>query len=297
MQPQDFLTIAFVIAGAVVMAMAIRLTSRILKLLQKGSFSKHWRMLMFLMGFFFIGYLATTILLSTGHDELIVLLAGVIFFCGALFVYLVVYTGKLTIKDLIETTVSKETLESVNHALISAQEQAKEANRLAFSDPLTHLANRRLIDEYLAKITASTYRHKDYGAVLMMDLDGFKAVNDTHGHEAGDAVLIEVAERLKHMLRAEDAIGRIGGDEFVVLIHGLGDDDKIAKERVSNLATRIIATVSKPLSFNNVELAVGASIGIRMLGLEEMDKDRALREADFALYEAKKGGKGHAAMF
>ncbi|OIP99303.1 MAG: hypothetical protein AUK35_08400 [Zetaproteobacteria bacterium CG2_30_46_52] len=297
MHLHDILTIALVIAGAGVMALAIRLTSRILKLLQKGPFSKHWRMLMMLMSFFFIGYIAVTVLLGTGHDELIVLLAGVIFFCGALFVYLVVYTGKLTIKDLIETTVSKETLESVNHALISAQEQAKEANRLAFSDPLTHLANRRLIDEYLAKITASTFRHKDYGAVLMMDLDGFKAVNDTHGHEAGDAVLIEVAERLKHMLRAEDAIGRIGGDEFVVLIHGLGDDDKIAKERVTNLATRIISTVSKPLNFNNVGLAVGASIGIRMLGLEEIDKDRALREADFALYEAKKGGKGHAAMF
>jgi len=297
MNGQEMVTIGLVIAGAVVMGLAISLTRRILKLLQKGLFSKHWKILILLMSFFFVGYIAISLLLMAGHIEVIVVLTGVIFFCGALFVYLVVYTGKLTIKNLIETTVSKETLESVNTALIKAQEQAKEANKLAFSDPLTHLANRRLIDEYLKKITLSTFRHKDFGAVMMLDLDHFKVVNDEHGHEAGDAVLIGVAKRLKQMLRTEDALGRIGGDEFVILIHGLGDNEKAAKKRMINLAKRVIETVSQPILFNDKALEVGASMGIRMLGLEELDKGRALREADFALYEAKKSGKGHAAMF
>ena len=292
MQLQDIFTIVFIVTGALVLGMSIVQADIILRMLRKSAFSKHWRILIFLMCFFLAGYLIITWMIAVGIKGFLVTLTGVIFLFGALFVYLVVYTGRLTIKDLIDTTVSKEALESVNDALTNAQEQARKANQLASTDSLTHLANRRMILDDLKKIAASTYRHKNYGAVLIMDLDGFKAVNDTHGHEVGDAVLIEISERLKSMQRTEDAIGRIGGDEFVILVHGLGDNEEIARKKILELAERIIRLVSEPISFNGINMQVGASIGIHLLGSENIDAETSLRKADEALYRAKKAGRG-----
>ncbi len=181
---------------------------------------------------------------------------------------------------------------------VTARDEALvQVGRLALTDPLTHLANRRLISEHLGLAIAASVRHHEYGAVLVLDLDGLKAVNDIHGHKAGDAVLVGVAERLPSMIRAEDVVGRLGGDEFVVLIHRLGTDQPAARDRALVIADKLIALVRQPFEFNGTTLRVGASIGIRLLGSSTLDAPTALHEADVALYRAKDAGRGRAVLF
>ena len=165
-------------------------------------------------------------------------------------------------------------------------------NHLAHVDPLTQLANRRLVSKHLQKIIAGIVRHKVYGALLLLDLDGFKPINDAHGHDAGDAVLIEIAKRLQSISRSEDIVGRLGGDEFVVLINYLDVDKQIAQDKASRISQKLINRVSEPFYFNEKTLYVGASVGIRLLGIEELNADIAISEADIAMYRAKRAGKG-----
>lgn len=189
----------------------------------------------------------------------------------------------------------------INPFVVARDEALAKINHLAHTDPLTQLANRRLISEHLTKIISSSLRYKDHGAVLLIDLDGFKLINDNHGHEAGDALLVAIAERLRSIVRAEDVVGRIvgrlGGDEFVVLIHRLGDNEQISRDRSLAVADKLIDSISKPVDFNSKSLQVGASIGIRLLGIEKLDPEEAISEADIAMYRAKKAGKGRAVFF
>ncbi len=181
---------------------------------------------------------------------------------------------------------------------VAARDEALvQVGRLALTDPLTKLANRRLISEHLGIAIAASVRHQEYGAVLALDLDGLKAINDNHGHKAGDAVLVGVAERLPSIIRAEDVVGRLGGDEFVVLIHRLSTDEAVARDRAVLIADKLIALVRQPLEFKGKILQVGASIGIRLLGTSALDVPTALHEADVALYRAKEAGRGRAAFF
>jgi two-component system cell cycle response regulator len=168
---------------------------------------------------------------------------------------------------------------------------------LAHTDPLTQLPNRRLISMHLEKCLAGAVRHKVRGAILLLDLDGFKAINDLHGHDAGDKVLIEVARRLKFHTRAEDVIGRIGGDEFIILIQHLDTDNQTAHDTVYRLAKKLVNAIHEPICFNDQTLNVSASIGIRLLKPEELDTTSIIREADAAMYHAKQAGKGRAVFF
>jgi len=170
-------------------------------------------------------------------------------------------------------------------------------SHLALTDPLTELANRRHITKQLDKLITANIRHQDRGAVLLIDLDGFKPVNDRYGHEAGDAVLVEVAKRLQSIVRSEDNVGRLGGDEFIVLLHRLGADERLAHNRALRVAETLIHTISKPLVFNGETLQVGASIGIRLLGIVEQNSEVAIKEADNAMYSAKESGRGCAVFF
>lgn len=170
-------------------------------------------------------------------------------------------------------------------------------NHLALTDPLTGLGNRRLIMRDLTQLVAGNARHMDYGACLLLDLDGFKAVNDTYGHETGDAVLIAVAGRLRHHARAEDSIGRLGGDEFVLLLHRLGPNLPTAKTRAETISKKIIDEISAPIFHQDNILVVGASIGIRMLGWNELVSDAIINNADSAMYQAKETGRGRACMY
>ena len=170
--------------------------------------------------------------------------------------------------------------------------------QLSWIDPLTQLANRRLILQHMQKALSNAIRHKTYGAVMMLDLDDFKPINDIHGHEAGDAMLVEIAKRLSSVTRTEDIIGRLGGDEFVVIMSDLNADKQEALDRAELIADRLIHAINKPLDFDGKQLEVNASIGIRFLDYEESATiDQLFSDADSAMYLAKKKGKGNAAFF
>jgi diguanylate cyclase (GGDEF)-like protein len=172
--------------------------------------------------------------------------------------------------------------------LIRAGIQAEQTiRRLSLHDPLTGLANRRFLYENAKHLIAGSKRSQKPMAVLIVDLDDFKAVNDTHGHPAGDAVLVASAERMKQLLRESDVIARFGGDEFVIV---LGQVDSAAAAH--EVASRVVDSLSQPVPLADGETArIGASVGIAMgCGGEETLND-LLKKADAALYTAKRDGK------
>lgn len=181
--------------------------------------------------------------------------------------------------------------------IIAHDEALAKINHLAYSDPLTQLANRRFFLRHLEMAVSGAVRHKIYGALLLLDLDGFKLINDTHGHNAGDAVLVEIAKRLQSITRTEDVVGRLGGDEFVVLIDHLDADKGIAHDKVSRITTKLISQINNPIDFNGKMLHVGVSIGIRLLSFEKVEAGTAIGEVDIALYRAKQAGRGCAVFF
>jgi diguanylate cyclase (GGDEF)-like protein len=185
----------------------------------------------------------------------------------------------------------------INPFVTARDEALDQINHLAHTDPLTQLPNRRFLSIHLEKFIAGTIRHKLRGAVLLMDLDGFKVVNDTYGHHAGDEVLVEIAKRLRSNTRSEDVAGRLGGDEFFILIQHLDADEQIARDSELEVAEKLINVVNKPIDFNGTMLNVSASIGIRLLGFEELDTKTVIREADIAMYRAKQAGRGCAVFF
>lgn len=169
-------------------------------------------------------------------------------------------------------------------------------SHLAFTDPLTQLANRRHLLKHLERLSARCMRHKIYGALILIDLDGFKLVNDKHGHDAGDAVLVEMAIRLITSIRSDDIACRLGGDEFVILVDHLDPDAKKSQDKAMHIADKIINLANIPIEFKNKPLQIGASIGICLLGFEPQEAETIIRKADIAMYRAKKSGKGRAAF-
>jgi diguanylate cyclase (GGDEF)-like protein len=187
---------------------------------------------------------------------------------------------------------------SVVRPFVHARDEVlAQISRLAFTDPLTQLANRRPIAKYLGAVIAGSARRQSYGALLVLDLDHFKPINDRYGHEAGDAVLVEVARRLQAATRAEDIAGRLGGDEFVLVVSHLGSDERAARDNVLQIAEHLIRAVSAPIVFNGSSLQVGVSIGIRLLGPDGVDTEAAINQADDAMYRAKQAGGGRAVLF
>jgi diguanylate cyclase (GGDEF)-like protein len=163
---------------------------------------------------------------------------------------------------------------------------------LAYHDALTKLPNRRLLFEHLGRALAACRRHRVHGAVLLVDLDGFKQVNDAHGHDAGDALLREIGHRLATRNRQEDIVGRMGGDEFLVLAQQLDADREAAIDKAEAIAHNLQLALAVPVDFAGESLQVGSSIGIRMLGPEPLTSAEAVRAADEAMYLAKRGGPG-----
>jgi two-component system cell cycle response regulator len=181
---------------------------------------------------------------------------------------------------------------------VKARDEALEQlNYLATTDSLTQLSNRRSIDNQLDKFIASTIRHNFYGAVLLLDLDGFKNINDVYGHGEGDKVLIEVANRLRSRVRLDEVIGRLGGDEFVLLINNLGTNGLIARNAALQIAEHLVTLLSMPIYLNDTKLSISVSIGIRIFGLDEIEAESVIKDADLAMYRAKKAGKGQCVVF
>lgn len=172
--------------------------------------------------------------------------------------------------------------------LIGAGIHAEQTIRqLSLHDALTGLANRRFLKENEKHLIAGAKRSGKQMAVLIVDLDDFKAVNDTHGHAAGDRVLVTSAERMKALLREADVIARFGGDEFVIVLEQV-DDTEAARE----VARRVVDSLSQPIPLADGGTAhIGASVGIAMCCTQVDTLSELLKQADAALYAAKRDGK------
>ena len=170
---------------------------------------------------------------------------------------------------------------------VTEQNRARrQLNFLAFYDPLTELPNRALFYDRLGQALVRGNREREPFALLMLDLDGFKAVNDLHGHETGDALLQAVARRLRTCVRESDTVARLGGDEFVVLVMSAH-----AEEAAGVVAGKILEALSRPFLLGERECRVGASIGICVSPEDGEDMEILLGRADAAMYESKAKGK------
>jgi diguanylate cyclase (GGDEF)-like protein len=172
-----------------------------------------------------------------------------------------------------------------------SREHEEQLRRLAYQDGLTGLANRTMFQELCNQLVHMAARHKTPVGMLYLDLDGFKPVNDAHGHAAGDATLVEVAKRLKSRLRESDIACRIGGDEFVTLIV-----DPQKSEDLVVAANDLIREINVPISFDGKTIHVGASIGCVFVNPGLNSFDAILSAADRAMYQAKAAGKNRAQL-
>jgi diguanylate cyclase (GGDEF)-like protein len=157
---------------------------------------------------------------------------------------------------------------------------------MANNDALTGLPNRRLLEDRMAQALKEASRAQQMVAVLFLDLDYFKVVNDTHGHVIGDQLLKSVGERLTDLLRAEDTVARIGGDEFVILLPKLNDEQQLVAT-----AEKVISELALPFHIANQTLQVGVSIGIALYPQHDDSPSKLIKLADDAMYVAKRLGR------
>lgn len=167
-------------------------------------------------------------------------------------------------------------------ALAAANERLRE---LALKDPLTGLANRMAMRQHLEQAWQRARRRREMLGLILLDLDGFKPVNDCHGHEVGDQLLVQVSRRLQASARSTDLVARLGGDEFVLVCEGIG-----CERQAEQLAERILEELGRPFRLDGEEIRIGASIGISF-GLGCRCSEDLLREADQAMYRAKAAGR------
>ncbi len=172
-----------------------------------------------------------------------------------------------------------------------------EIHHLAFYDPLSQLPNRRLLLDRLRQAIATSARNRSGGALLFIDLDNFKTLNDTKGHSIGDLLLIEVAKRLKGCIREGDTLARFGGDEFVLLLEGLSGDSAQAAVHARGAGEKVVAALNQPYILEGNEFHSSSSVGITLFANHREEIDELLKQADTAMYEAKKSGRNTLRFF
>jgi len=180
----------------------------------------------------------------------------------------------------------------VEEQTILLRKSEENFRHMALHDALTGLATRLLLQDRLEAAIEAARRHKTGLALLMVDLDKFKGINDTFGHHAGDEVLRVTAIRLLEAVRKSDTVARMGGDEFVILLTDL-HDPQIAERIASN----IVDTLAVPIPFAGLELPVSVSVGVCSASLDELDAEALMRCADAALYQAKTSGRNRFQVF
>jgi diguanylate cyclase (GGDEF)-like protein/PAS domain S-box-containing protein len=181
---------------------------------------------------------------------------------------------------------------------ITARKTAEEEIRnLAFFDPLTHLPNRRLLLDRLQQAVAASSRNGRYGALLFLDLDNFKTLNDSLGHDVGDRLLVEVAGRLHACVREGDTVARLGGDEFVLMIQDLSDAGGEAAAQAEATASKVLAALNRPYQLGSQDYRGSSSIGVALFSGREIGIDELLKRADLALYQAKAAGRNTLRFF
>lgn len=173
----------------------------------------------------------------------------------------------------------------------------EQINRLAFYDPLTGLPNRRLLFDRLRHALAQSSRHQQEGALLFIDLDNFKDLNDTCGHDMGDQLLIQVARRLSSHVRAEDTLARLGGDEFVLMLEGLHPEHEACIQQIETVANKILQALAAPYLLPGHSYTSTASIGVALFSEAHSTVDEVLKRADLAMYQAKSAGRNTSKFF
>jgi diguanylate cyclase (GGDEF)-like protein/PAS domain S-box-containing protein len=183
---------------------------------------------------------------------------------------------------------------------ITERKQVEEQIRsLAYFDALTRLPNRRLLMDRLSQALVASQRNREFGALLILDLDHFKTLNDTQGHDVGDRLLIEVARRLTASVRQMDTVCRLGGDEFVVMLEGLGEDERQAASQAESVAEKVRFALNQPysLNLNGANFHSTTSIGLTLFRGQDASADLLLKQADVALYQAKDAGRNLVRFF
>lgn len=188
----------------------------------------------------------------------------------------------------------------LNRHVLVPLERIRIANReLAFYDSLTGLPNRRLLMDRLGHALVASNRSREFGVLMILDLDNFKILNDTQGHDVGDRLLIEVAQRLVANVRQEDTVSRLGGDEYVVMLEGLGADEASAANQAEVIAEKIRRALNQPyaISKNGQTHNSTPSIGVTLFRGQDLSIDVLLKQADVALYQAKGAGRNAIRFF
>ncbi|MGY0195544.1 diguanylate cyclase domain-containing protein [Leptothrix sp. BB-4] len=182
---------------------------------------------------------------------------------------------------------------SINRDVSRQKAMEEEIRSLAFLDALTRLPNRRLLMDRLGQALVRARRDRRHGALIFIDLDHFKELNDAHGHEAGDRVLVETARRLVAHVRMSDTVARLGGDEFVVVCPDLGAEPEAALQDVQQLVVKLDHALSQPLEMGDLQQGIRASLGWRVFGPQDADADGVLDDADQAMYAQKAAHRQH----
>ena len=190
--------------------------------------------------------------------------------------------------DLMEVTTRIHNMLEVRLLYKQLDHYSRALESLALHDALTGLPNRRLLMDRLSLAIAHARRNKTTMAVMYLDLDGFKQINDTLGHDAGDTLLSMVAARLVAAVRQEDTVARLGGDEFVIALWELSHADDVAK-----LASKVIQAVSQPFSIQGRGVSMTVSVGVGIYPAHGEEVETLMKSADLALYEAKRTGKNN----
>ncbi|QOL48708.1 putative bifunctional diguanylate cyclase/phosphodiesterase [Massilia litorea] len=188
-------------------------------------------------------------------------------------------------------------MSGTNTDLTEAKLAERHIYELAYFDYLTGLPNRRLLIEQLAKILPRSERTRQFGALLFIDLDNFKLLNDTLGHDVGDQLLREVAERLRHTVRESDHLSRLGGDEFVVVLENLGETADAAVHEAGAIGAKLLHALAQPYQLADRPSVSTPSIGVAMFGALPASVDALLRQADLAMYRAKAEGRNTVRFF
>lgn len=210
--------------------------------------------------------------------------------------------GEIYPERLVITAVKNKEGHILNYvATLSDITESKAASdqikNLAFYDPLTQLPNRRLLLDRLKQAIVSCDHNAEYGAVLFLDIDHFKVLNDTLGHNTGDMLLKLMADRLKTCVREADTVARIGGDEFVILIEDLGIDEIKAASIAETLGNTILSLVGQTFKLDSYVHTASVSIGVTLFNSPETSEEDVLKQADIAMYQAKDSGRNAIRMF
>jgi len=195
----------------------------------------------------------------------------------------------------------EEELKRLNLELATQKEQLEQLNislhNMAMTDALTQLPNRRLLIDRVNQALSSAKRSHHIGALLFIDSDNFKSVNDQHGHEAGDLLLKQIATRLRAAVREADTVARISGDEFVVMLENLSTDPIEAANKTHAISEKILESLAQPYALGAVQYTNTVSIGATLMNAQHQSFDDLCHAADAAMYRAKRAGRNTFRMF